>query len=285
MKGELFSSEDSLWSSFLDAPQAGFGWQSDDFEQSSLDAKLRSQDDLNLNYCYMDTSETDSNMFDSQVYLTEAHSRRHSMVDVQHQSPIKAAGSLKNGSISESPFEQPSWMVDTLSYSHGQSLDFSNLMIDPQGNNCSEELDQTLVNFAMMNPDILSTHHLNHSYHGSTLPAGTVRPRSLSVQTEKLHFCKFPGCSRVFDRRQNLKSHELSHVPHTEKQYKCRACHLVFARVHDLNRHFKSHINERKYVCTTCNKAFNRSDAMRRHQKSGACERMAKASDKYDFLE
>ncbi|KAI8842706.1 hypothetical protein BJ741DRAFT_528558 [Chytriomyces cf. hyalinus JEL632] len=82
----------------------------------------------------------------------------------------------------------------------------------------------------------------------------------------KGHFvCSEPGCGKVFDRQQKLKSHSISHK--ADRPFICGYCNLAFQRNHDLTRHMRLHTNEKPHKCMLCPKSFMRADALKRHGK------------------
>ncbi|KAF9138805.1 hypothetical protein BGX30_008736 [Mortierella sp. GBA39] len=76
--------------------------------------------------------------------------------------------------------------------------------------------------------------------------------------------CKLPGCGRTFSRQFNLKSHGMTHE--TLRPYPCDQCDKTFARIHDRDRHLKSH-HEKAHFCVVCQGKFARQDAVTRHLK------------------
>lgn len=48
----------------------------------------------------------------------------------------------------------------------------------------------------------------------------------------------------------------------------CYLCGRTYERVDHLNRHMRSHENQRAHKCTRCTKSFNRADLLSRHQAS-----------------
>ena len=81
--------------------------------------------------------------------------------------------------------------------------------------------------------------------------------------------CKFPGCSRTFGRKENIKSHIQNHLG--DRQFICSVCGNDFVRQHDLKRHMKIHSGVRPYTCP-CGRTFCRQDALTRHRQRNTCE-------------
>ncbi|KXL45025.1 hypothetical protein M433DRAFT_67635, partial [Acidomyces richmondensis BFW] len=74
--------------------------------------------------------------------------------------------------------------------------------------------------------------------------------------------CLYPGCNRVFGRKENVRAHIQTHLG--DRQYKCDICDKTFVRQHDLKRHVAIHSDERPFVCA-CSMGFARQDALTRH--------------------
>ncbi|KAF7680012.1 bte binding protein 4 [Alternaria burnsii] len=80
--------------------------------------------------------------------------------------------------------------------------------------------------------------------------------------------CLYEGCSKVFGRRENIRSHVQTHLG--DRQYKCNGCGKCFVRQHDLKRHAKIHSGNKPYKCP-CGAGFARQDALTRHRQRGMC--------------
>ncbi|KAI8814963.1 hypothetical protein BJ742DRAFT_196156 [Cladochytrium replicatum] len=94
-------------------------------------------------------------------------------------------------------------------------------------------------------------------------PMEEKKPRSIYPAKYK---CTFDGCTKVFTRNYNLKSHMKIHTG--AKLHCCDYCPSKFTRGHDLRRHARLHTNERPFGCPRCSASFSRSDALRRHLDS-----------------
>lgn len=94
------------------------------------------------------------------------------------------------------------------------------------------------------------------------------RRHSIGTAAEMIR-CPFPGCSKVFNRSFNLKSHFKTHSG--EKPYICLHCDQCFARNHDLKRHLKTHSCDKPFKCQRCDKTFSRMDALNRHIRLNSC--------------
>lgn len=81
--------------------------------------------------------------------------------------------------------------------------------------------------------------------------------------------CTFPGCTRTFGRKENIKSHIQNHLG--DRQFICSLCGNDFVRQHDLKRHMKIHSGVKPYTCP-CGRTFCRHDALTRHRQRNTCE-------------
>lgn len=81
--------------------------------------------------------------------------------------------------------------------------------------------------------------------------------------------CTFPGCTRDFGRKENIKSHVQTHLG--DRQFICKTCGNDFVRQHDLKRHAKIHSGVKPYTCP-CGRNFARHDALTRHRQRNTCE-------------
>ncbi|CAI4962322.1 ANM_HP_G0089360.mRNA.1.CDS.1 [Saccharomyces cerevisiae] len=102
----------------------------------------------------------------------------------------------------------------------------------------------------------------------TTLPRGSI-DKYVKEMPDKTFECLFPGCTKTFKRRYNIRSHIQTHLE--DRPYSCDhpGCDKAFVRNHDLIRHKKSH-QEKAYACP-CGKKFNREDALVVHRSRMIC--------------
>ncbi|KAF9942892.1 hypothetical protein BGZ67_009350 [Mortierella alpina] len=90
----------------------------------------------------------------------------------------------------------------------------------------------------------------------NTATAGSVNNGSSKKRTTPAkHKC--PQCDKYFTRPFNLKSHQRTHT----QERPARA----FSRLHDCNRHMRTHWRIKPYSCPECHRNFVRQDALTRH--------------------
>ncbi|KAF9548545.1 hypothetical protein EC957_006099 [Mortierella hygrophila] len=123
----------------------------------------------------------------------------------------------------------------------------------PAGN--VNHMSQLSINMVQMHMGLVNS---------SNAKDGTTKSKGVYKPPVNKFICKLPGCGRTFSRQFNLKSHGMTHE--TLRPYPCDQCDKTFARIHDRDRHLKSH-HEKAHFCVVCQGKFARQDAVTRHLK------------------
>ncbi|OMJ93000.1 hypothetical protein SteCoe_4079 [Stentor coeruleus] len=86
-------------------------------------------------------------------------------------------------------------------------------------------------------------------------------------KVEVLYCCPFPGCSKEYKVKFNLRRHvQMIHIKMTF--HRCRVCAKSFSSRQVLKEHFYRHSKVKPYYCAKCGKRFRQYSHLSSHRKS-----------------
>lgn len=97
--------------------------------------------------------------------------------------------------------------------------------------------------------------------------AASNRQRHMLTHKKKNFICPAPDCGMVFDDKEALDNHKLSHSDLKLFQCSERGCNETFRKKKELYTHFKEDHNK-PCICTECDKGFRAASVLKDHLQS-----------------
>lgn len=90
--------------------------------------------------------------------------------------------------------------------------------------------------------------------------------QDLNLYLKTLYCCMFPGCTRTYSTKFNLKRHvEFSHQ--NKKRHQCKTCKRWLASKQNLIEHCYTHTGDKPFVCLDCGQAFRQVSQYSLHRR------------------
>ncbi|XP_043285375.1 zinc finger protein 774-like [Venturia canescens] len=120
-------------------------------------------------------------------------------------------------------------------------------------------------------------------------PRKKIEPRKKGIKSERtnklndnsLLECKF--CKQTFNFPSVLQRHVRSHT--NERPYVCEICNKSFKQLGHLSQHSLTHTDYRSFRCTTCSIKFDSLEALKLHTNSHKEETMCRSKKVYRLFE
>ena len=183
----------------------------------------------------------------------------------EQTAPVSTTASSENApnySTCHKSFSQQSMTNTTTSTS------MASRKVDKGPANTAVSTTHTEPNTSLSNPSNTGNSCCGNSNHGDSGGTGTEgggRDRNRVNIYGHFKAYKCFHCSKSFNRRTYLKSHERVHSG--EKPFNCIYCQKSFAQRTNLRSHERTHTGEKPYMCHVCQRSFCQLNELRSHER------------------